>query len=416
MTEDTFHLIALHPLEPKVLVLEREGEWVLPSFEPQEGFFAMTGETNAVMLERYGIDTTVLRCVHHHDDKEQKRVEAVMLLEAHAVPQVLPPGARWVDAEGLSDMPGLTPEHQCLLRTCLEEDVAPDSVPALRTPWARRGWKTQAEDWVRTILHAHGWEPVGRLEQVKQWSITSLWRIPTERGLVYFKAVPPLFGKEPSITQALAQVFGNVPAPLQTDTERGWMLLPDFQGRTVGRAGEKALWPEAVRELARMQVASLSHREAFLDAGCADRRPAILLEHLPMLLHKVEELAPLTPDELAKLQAFEPRIREMIATLSAAGVPEALVHGDFHFGNVAVTEPGGRLVLFDWTDGCISHPLFRSGDPAVLRPRTGAVAGVAGGLLRPVAGTPAAGRSSEGARAGAAGRRSAPRDELHLHL
>jgi aminoglycoside phosphotransferase (APT) family kinase protein len=37
-------------------------------------------------------------------------------------------------------------------------------------------------------------------------------------------------------------------------------------------------------------------------------------------------------------------------------VPQTLVHGDLHTGNVALIE--GKMLFFDWTDACIAHPFF----------------------------------------------------------
>jgi Ser/Thr protein kinase RdoA (MazF antagonist) len=58
---------------------------------------------------------------------------------------------------------------------------------------------------------------------------------------------------------------------------------------------------------------------------------------------------------------------ERFSALSACGVPDTLVHGDFHPGNFrgggggAVAGPGGvvgRMVLIDWADCGIGHALL----------------------------------------------------------
>ena len=41
---------------------------------------------------------------------------------------------------------------------------------------------------------------------------------------------------------------------------------------------------------------------------------------------------------------------------TACGVPDTLVHGDLHAGNVAIG--GGRPVVFDWTDASMGHPFL----------------------------------------------------------
>ena len=46
----------------------------------------------------------------------------------------------------------------------------------------------------------------------------------------------------------------------------------------------------------------------------------------------------------------------MCNTLASYSVPQTLVHGDLHPGNIAQAQ--GKYRFFDWTDGCISHPFF----------------------------------------------------------
>lgn len=46
----------------------------------------------------------------------------------------------------------------------------------------------------------------------------------------------------------------------------------------------------------------------------------------------------------------------MVDRLAACGIPETLLHGDFHSANVM--HNAGRLRIVDWTDGCVSHPFF----------------------------------------------------------
>jgi len=45
------------------------------------------------------------------------------------------------------------------------------------------------------------------------------------------------------------------------------------------------------------------------------------------------------------------------AACRRAVFPATLVHGDFHPGNVVFDDDGG-VVIFDWSDACVAHPLF----------------------------------------------------------
>ena len=70
-------------------------------------------------------------------------------------------------------------------------------------------------------------------------------------------------------------------------------------------------------------------------------------------------------------EAFaETRLEVLHAAIDACGLPDTLVHGDFHPGNVR--GEAGRLPVLDWGDSGIGHPLLDQ--PAFLgRIRTDAV-------------------------------------------
>ena len=44
-----------------------------------------------------------------------------------------------------------------------------------------------------------------------------------------------------------------------------------------------------------------------------------------------------------------------VGEVAGVGLPDTLVHGDFHPENVVVHD--GRAVLFDWSDAAVAHPL-----------------------------------------------------------
>ncbi|MBI1880332.1 MAG: phosphotransferase [Chloroflexi bacterium] len=51
-----------------------------------------------------------------------------------------------------------------------------------------------------------------------------------------------------------------------------------------------------------------------------------------------------------------PHLKARCDQLAGYSVPQTLVHGDLHTGNVALVE--GKLLFFDWTDACVTHPFF----------------------------------------------------------
>src|SRR3954454_13334821 len=98
-----------------------------------------------------------------------------------------------------------------------------------KLPWTQPGWLEQASTWIRQALARQGIRVSGPIEQphIRPWS--TVLRVPTTMGTVYFKATSPVLAHEPALTQALARWQPDwMPQVLEVDVERAWMLMPDF--------------------------------------------------------------------------------------------------------------------------------------------------------------------------------------------
>jgi aminoglycoside phosphotransferase (APT) family kinase protein len=90
--------------------------------------------------------------------------------------------------------------------------------------------------------------------------------------------------------------------------------------------------------------------------GCYDRRPDKLVEKFGELANSQEVSAAMKEEELKRLATLGSRLPGLINDLNTYNLPETLVHGDFHGGNVAGED--GKMVFFDWSDASIAHPFF----------------------------------------------------------
>jgi aminoglycoside phosphotransferase (APT) family kinase protein len=87
-----------------------------------------------------------------------------------------------------------------------------------------------------------------------------------------------------------------------------------------------------------------------------------LINAIDDVVERVGEV--LSRNELAQLRHFVSSLDKRFAALEACGLPDTLVHGDFHPGNFRGTER--TLTLLDWGDSCIGHPMLDQ--PAFLEP------------------------------------------------
>jgi Phosphotransferase enzyme family len=235
--------------------------------------------------------------------------------------------------------------------------------PATPLPWTESAWLEGANAWIDERLAEHAVVRTGPLEQphVRWWS--TVLRVPTNRGDLWFKAVSRLHTFEARLTALLAEVAPDlVPIPLAVDEERAWMLLHDGGTRLRERLDSVAdlvHWERLLPRYADLQIRLGARRDELLHLGVPDQRLGRLTDDLRAVLDERGTLLIGDPEGLSeheheRLRGQLPAIADLAQELDARGIPETLQHDDFHDGNVFVDGDGYRF--FDWGDSCVSHP------------------------------------------------------------
>ncbi len=302
-----------------------------------------------------GARTTIVRSVSRSVDEERKELEVGVELEALG-PIEPSEGATWIGHDELAGI-RLPARDRELLEALFTEDPHP-----LRAPWARRGWFTEAAEWIESALAERGRPSLGPVEQLSNWCISSILRVPTVQGDVYFKATArsPLFVDEGTVTGGLAELFpARTPRVIAVDRERSWMLLEDF-GPLVGWGASVEARVAVLADYATLQAEAASLTDELFTLGLFDRRASWLATQLGSLLDEPDGLG-LEAVELETLATRIPEFVDACGQLAAGPVPDTLVHGDLHLANVAGT--CAPYVFFDWTDAAIAHPFL---DPLAI--------------------------------------------------
>jgi len=223
--------------------------------------------------------------------------------------------------------------------------------------WTDARWLAEVKGWVDWQLEELGLQSTGALEQphVRPWS--TVLRMPTTGGDVWFKANVPVLAYEAAVVGLLAARRPDfVPGLLATDVERGWMLMADGGERLreiVERERDLGRWLDILPRYGRLQIDMAEDRDRLLGVGLPDRRLETLASGYEELIGRVDTV---TDDERRRLRALVPTIAELCECLACAGLPETIQHDDLHDGQVFVRD--GRYLFFDWGDACVSHPFF----------------------------------------------------------
>ncbi|MEO3813235.1 aminoglycoside phosphotransferase family protein [Sphaerisporangium sp. B11E5] len=228
--------------------------------------------------------------------------------------------------------------------------LCPDVAAGLRAPEARRAaWATphgvqEALAWAGDALRAAGRPQVGPARQVKTWNLAALFRVPARGGPVWLKITPGFAADEGGVMAAFAETGpALVPSVIATDPAAHRVLLDHVPGEDCWTAP-----PDVVRTTVTRFVAAQATVTG--PPGLPRRTPDDLHDRLAGVIAR----AGLTSEEQDQARHLLDALPVLAADLRACGLPETVVHGDFHSGNWR--SDGGPAVVLDFADAHTGHP------------------------------------------------------------
>jgi hypothetical protein len=236
---------------------------------------------------------------------------------------------------------------------------------SIQLPWMQKSWFEQASTWIHAELERQDIYVTGLIEQPQGGFSSTVLRVPSTAGDIYFKACGPAFAHEPALTDSLWRWRPDcMPPVLALDLQRGWMLTPDL-GATLRSIIQSTRvlqhWRRVLPLYAEVQIDLASRINEILELGGLDRRVTMLPDHYEQLLTDTDALRLGHPDGLSaeeyrSLRQFAPEFRAMCGQLAGYRIPETLHHEDFHDANIFIRN--GHYTFADWGESGVAHPFF----------------------------------------------------------
>lgn len=289
-----------------------------------------TGALCTYAADHWGLDIAVLRLIDADDSGApalKVRYVAQLLSKPDALPELSP--IDWQD----------------------EPDFH-------RPAYARAGGPADDIAWASSVINEAGYGDVISRYQPRSWNLSTIWRFDAAAKTFWLKHVPDFFAHESSMIQLLPAGFG----PSLVTASGNRMLFEDVPGEDTYDANIDQVL-HMVTRLVDLQASWIDRTDDLLSVGVPDFRREPLLDGILDALEKNLEDVP--EEHRDTLVSFVGDLPDRLDALDDCGMSPTLVHGDFHPGNWRGTAL--NLIMLDWGDSVLGHPLFDV--PPLLRAR-----------------------------------------------
>jgi hypothetical protein len=219
----------------------------------------------------------------------------------------------------------------------------------LRLSYAKSGGPDRDLAWAKQLLIDRGHGQVITQRQVRTWNLSSIWQLDTSNEIFWLKCVPPFLGHEPDILRLFSRE--KVPQLVGSDNQR--MLLKHLPGEDCYDASPVQML-HMISVLVDLQWRWSDRTSELKQAGLPEYSDRYLQEQIPRIIDQYWN--DLDEPQQAALDQFKDDLPSRLLRLAGCGVPNTLVHGDYHPGNWRGT--GLDLTVLDWGDCFIGNPFL----------------------------------------------------------
>lgn len=228
------------------------------------------------------------------------------------------------------------------------------------------GWIYEAVDWVERVT-GERIRSIFEVEQLNAGARFALVRIPMRSGRSYwFKATGEPSTHEQPITSYLSELCPrHLPEVLAVEPAWNAWIMPDKRTshgqRSTSPRDRLQLLECAVTAIAEVQRHTAGREADLLAAGAFDQRLSILRADSGLLFKYIGEAMALQTSTKVPC-IHESRLHELHSVFDATcelvetlGIPNTVLHGDLHAGNVLCGADGCQLI--DWCEAYVGYPL-----------------------------------------------------------
>lgn len=210
--------------------------------------------------------------------------------------------------------------------------------------------------WALSELSARHFTITDTIAQIKNAYMSSVFRIPTDKGAVYLKITSSVYVNNASMEQKLTARFGGIPDFLAVSPDGYASITWEMAGHGCqnGNMPQYKAWLKSWGE----QQVKTAGENAYKLVDCS---PEKLLSKTADLCQQVTRILDITGTPFSKTE--QESLSQKLTAVSTSlehlcqyPLPNALCHADIRPGNIQILEE--MDVLYDWGMAFYGHPFY----------------------------------------------------------
>ncbi|MFW6029157.1 MAG: hypothetical protein ACOCRO_02765, partial [Halanaerobiales bacterium] len=197
---------------------------------------------------------------------------------------------------------------------------------------------------------------------IKNNAISAVYKIISDNNNYYVKVLPTIFSSELNIIKYLSSKYPkNIPEVYLINSQENILITKEINGNMLYEFDELNVWKKCLTTYAKIQLSESNQKDKLLELGFKDRTMNSLREQLEIISKNISSIEidkeyRLTEDEIQFFKDNIDKFKELTYKLELSAIPSTIEHGDFYVANIAIEDE--KCVIFDWSDGCITHPFL----------------------------------------------------------
>jgi len=223
-------------------------------------------------------------------------------------------------------------------------------------PWMSENGLSEYLDWAKMSLSAMGHTVRGKIEQIKNAYVSTIFRIPTNGGVVYLKITSSVYVNNADVERQLTECFGDLPIFLAVSPDGFAAITKEMPGHdcTTGSAEQYKHW---LMSWGKRQVHSAEEKQTNL-INCSPQKLLLEISDFEQQAIHILEVTkrPLSKQEHNLFSEKLAQTKISLDLLCHYTIPNTICHADIRPGNVRITEDGE--ILYDWGMAFYGHPFY----------------------------------------------------------